>query len=119
MRGYEDPSVYGRYTKHLEPASPRIVQQEKMLSVVGHQDPATLCCGQEMRIISCTLQAHVTCGNSRVTNLVEDECNLQRNIMVGVKDGRRASRRVGSNTSVNEVLLPSVVGDGRFHSFTR
>jgi len=119
MRGYEDPSVYGRYTKHPEPASPCIVQQEKMLSVMGHQDPAMLRCGQEVFIISSTLQTHVTCGNSRMANLAEEECNLQRNIIVGVKDGRRASRRVGSNTSVNEVLLPSVVGDGRFHSFTR
>jgi len=119
MWGYENPSVYGRYTKHPEPAPPCIVQQEKMLSVVGHQDPATLCCGQEMLIISCTLQAHVTCGNSRVTNLAEEECNLQRNIMVGVKAGHRASRCVGSDPDVNEVLMPSVVRDGGFHGFTR
>jgi hypothetical protein len=69
MRGYEDASVYGRYTKHPQPASPCIVQQEKMLSVVGYQDPATLCCGQEMLIISGTLQTYITCSNSRVTNL--------------------------------------------------
>jgi hypothetical protein len=119
MRGYEDPSVYGRYTKYLEPASPCIVQQEKMLSVVGHQDPATLCCGQEMLIISSTLQTYVTCGNSHVTNLAEKECNLQRNIVVGVKAGHRALRCVSSNASVNEVLMPSVVRDGSFHSFTR
>ena len=94
MRRYKNASVYGCYPKYLEPVSPCIVQQEKMLPVVGHQDPATLCCGQEMFIISSTLQTHVTCSNSRVTNLAEKECNLQRNIMVGVTAGHRASRRV-------------------------
>src|SRR5262249_27902092 len=117
--GYENASVYGCYSKYLEPASPCIVQQEKMLPVVGHQDPATLCCDQEVLIISSTLQTHVTCGNSCVTNLVEKKCNLQSNVMVGVKTGHRASRHVGSNASVNEVLMPLVVCDSGFHGFTR
>ena len=119
MRWYEDPSVYGRYPKHPKPASPGIVQQEKMLPVVGHQDPATLCCCQEVLIISSTLQTQVTCGNSRMAALAEKECNLQSNVMVGVKTGHRVSRRVGSNASVNDMLMLSVVRDGGFYSLTR
>ena len=52
--------MYGRYIQHPKPASSCIVQQEKMLSVVGLQAPATLCFGQKMLIISSKLQTHGT-----------------------------------------------------------
>jgi hypothetical protein len=54
-----------------------------------------------------------------VVNLAEEKCNLQSNIVVGVKAGHRASHRVGSNASVNEVLMPLVICDRGFHGFTR
>src|SRR5262245_46622507 len=68
---------------------------------------------------SSTLQTHGTCVNSRVVNLAEEQGNLQSNIVIGVKAGHRASHHVGSNASVNKILMPLGVCDSSFHDFTR
>jgi hypothetical protein len=53
-----------------------------------------------------------------MVNLAEEKCNLQSNIVIGVKAGHRASHHVGSNASVNKVLISLGVCDSGFHGFT-
>ena len=109
----------GWHSKNLEPAQPGIMQQRKVLPVMGDKNPTVLCRRQEMCIISGALKSQVACCDGCMTGLAENERHLQSHIMIGIEACHNASRCVRGNASINKVFVPVIIPNGRFYGFLR
>jgi hypothetical protein len=76
MRGKKNTSMRGWHAKNLESVQPGIMQQRKVLSVMGDKNPTVLCRCQQMCIISGALKSQVACCDGYMAGLAENECHL-------------------------------------------
>lgn len=102
------------------PGQPGVMEHGKVATIVGDEDPAVPCRGQELGIVRRRGEPKVPGGRDPVAGIVEQGGQAQRDIVVEVEVGHQSgSGAVEEEPSVDVLLVPSVVGERRVNGLAR